>query len=246
MDKKQINILLKILCIIVLPFIFFTFTSYRSEKRKIKEVQIKYTDLATNLHSLLEEKYITEQNVHNLLFVGISPEEQLVNQVSIHELEQKLDAHPMVQNAEIFMTIDGILKIRIKQRKPIGRIWKGNTFSYMDSEGKEMPLSDAYSARVPIVRGISEAVWGEAFQIIKYIYEDNFLSQNVVEIIADRGIFHLKMRSANFDIILGKAQELKTKFNNLKAFYKKADKDNFLEKYSQVNLQYSNQVVCTK
>lgn len=54
------------------------------------------------------------------------------------------------------------------------------------------------------------------------------------------------MRSANFDVVLGNSEELKTKFNNLKAFYKKADKDNFLEKYNQVNLQYSNQVVCTK
>ena len=234
MDKKKLYILLKIACIVLLPIIFYSFASYRSKNRKIKEIQINYTNLVSNSHSFLEEKYITEQNIHNLLFVGISPEEELVNQLSIYDLEQKLDAHPMVQNSEIFTTIDGILKI------------KGHKFSYMDSEGKEMPLSEAYSARVPIVRGVSESVWNETFEVIKYIYDDNVLSKNIIEIVADKGVFHLKMRSANFDVVLGNSEELKTKFNNLKAFYKKADKDNFLEKYNQVNLQYSNQVVCTK
>ena len=246
MDKKKLYILLKIACIVLLPIIFYSFASYRSKNRKIKEIQINYTNLVSNSHSFLEEKYITEQNIHNLLFVGISPEEELVNQLSIYDLEQKLDAHPMVQNSEIFTTIDGILKIKIKQRTPIARILKGHKFAYMDSEGKEMPLSEAYSARVPIVRGVSESVWNETFEVIKYIYDDNFLSKNIIEIVADKGVFHLKMRSANFDVVLGNSEELKTKFNNLKAFYKKADKDNFLEKYNQVNLQYSNQVVCTK
>ena len=34
------------------------------------------------------------------------------------------------------------------------------------------------------------------------------------------------------------------KFNNLKAFYKKAAKDHFLDKYTRIDLQYNNQVVC--
>jgi len=32
----------------------------------------------------------------------------------------------------------------------------------------------------------------------------------------------------------------------LKAFYQKAKKDDMLSKYSKVNLQFDNQVVCTK
>ena len=54
------------------------------------------------------------------------------------------------------------------------------------------------------------------------------------------------MRIAPFSVILGDDSQLKKKFDNLKAFYKKADKDNILDKYSTVNLQYSNQVICTR
>ena len=42
-----------------------------------------------------------------------------------------------------------------------------------------------------------------------------------------------------------KSDDINLKFNNLKAFYKKAAKDNFLDRYTEVNLQYYNQVVCT-
>jgi hypothetical protein len=43
---------------------------------------------------------------------------------------------------------------------------------------------------------------------------------------------------------LGKADNIPLKFNNLKAFYKKAAKDHFLDKYTRIDLQYNNQVVC--
>jgi cell division protein FtsQ len=39
---------------------------------------------------------------------------------------------------------------------------------------------------------------------------------------------------------------LDKKINNLKAFYKKSLKEKTLNNYSNVNLQFDNQVVCTK
>jgi cell division protein FtsQ len=45
---------------------------------------------------------------------------------------------------------------------------------------------------------------------------------------------------------LGQIKQLEKKISNLKAFYIKATKDKVLDKYSKVNLQFGNQVVCTK
>ena len=50
----------------------------------------------------------------------------------------------------------------------------------------------------------------------------------------------------DFEIVIGNLDKLDKKINNLKAFYQKAKKDKTLEKYSIVNLQFENQVVCTK
>jgi len=45
---------------------------------------------------------------------------------------------------------------------------------------------------------------------------------------------------------LAQQENLDKKISNLKAFYQKAKKDKTLYKYSKVNLQFENQVVCTK
>ena len=57
---------------------------------------------------------------------------------------------------------------------------------------------------------------------------------------------YLKLRQNSFKVDLGKVKQLDKKFDNLKAFYQKALKDKTLNTYSKVNLQFDNQVVCTK
>ena len=47
-------------------------------------------------------------------------------------------------------------------------------------------------------------------------------------------------------MLFGVRENLETKLKNLKAFYQKAKKDMMLDVYKSVNLQFDNQVVCTK
>ena len=150
----------------------------------------------------------------------------------------------MVENADIYLTIDGVLKVIIKQREPIARIIDHNQFYYMDIQGVHMPLSKATSARVPIVRGLDEALWEDAYLILKHIYTDPFLKENIVEVINNKKNFYARLRGADFLVCIGNSEDISLKFNNLKAFYKKASKDHFLDKYTKVDLQYNNQVVC--
>ena len=57
---------------------------------------------------------------------------------------------------------------------------------------------------------------------------------------------YLKLRQCNFEVKLGSVSFLDKKINNLKAFYQKNLHDKTLNNYSKVNLQFDNQVVCTK
>jgi cell division protein FtsQ len=54
------------------------------------------------------------------------------------------------------------------------------------------------------------------------------------------------MRLSEFEILVGYLENLDKKIKNLKAFYQKAKKDKVLDVYKTVNLQFDNQVVCTK
>ena len=58
--------------------------------------------------------------------------------------------------------------------------------------------------------------------------------------------YKLGLRVLDFEVELGKIENLEQKIKNFKAFYKKAMKDKKLNAYRRVSLQFDNQVVCTK
>ena len=58
--------------------------------------------------------------------------------------------------------------------------------------------------------------------------------------------FSLKIRNQKFSVQTGGADFLTTKFKNFKAFYAKVEKDKLFNNYKHVNLEITNQVICTK
>ena len=111
-----------------------------------------------------------------------------------------------------------------------------------------MPLSTNRSARVPLVTGFVEKTDLDAvYAVAKKIQGDAFLLHHVVVIHQNQDeTIDLKFRGHDFNIHIGTVQELDKKINNLKAFYKKAMKDKTLDVYSDVNLKFDKQVICTK
>ena len=109
-------------------------------------------------------------------------------------------------------------------------------------------MSSNYSARVPLVTGyIEKNDLNNVFKVVDKIYKDEFLRKHIVEIHQNQNkTIVLKTRVLDFEVVIGNLDKLDKKVNNFKAFYQKAKKDKTLEKYKIVNLQFENQVVCTK
>nr|WP_299389498.1 hypothetical protein [Allomuricauda sp.] len=218
----------------------YGFADYRSNQKKVEDISIKF--LGDN------SLYITEASVNKLLIqnygtVKNRPKEQLV----LNTIEEVLRSNDMVKNAQVYLTVNGELISKIVQRKPIGRV-EGVSKFYLDDVGERMPLSNHHSARVPIITGvITGKTLEDAYVILNYINEDDFLRKNVIGIhIEEEGKYQLKFRLENFVVNLGGVDNLNEKFKNFMAFYAKAAKDKSLEKYAVVSLEFSNQVVCTK
>src|SRR5271154_2458658 len=77
-----------------------------------------------------------------------------MNEINIALLEKIINNNPFVSNAEVFSTLDGIVKIEVAQRKPILRVFNYNNESfYIDNKGKYMPTSPKFTARVPVANG---------------------------------------------------------------------------------------------
>lgn len=218
----------------------YGFAGQRNQQKKVENVTVKFVG-ESNL-------YLTEDAVNKLLIQNYgplknTPKEQLV----LNIIEEILLSNDMVKNAQVYLTVNGELVSKIVQRKPIGRI-EGVSKFYLDDQGKRMPLSKYHSARVPIITGkITGKTLEDAYVILDYINQDDFLRKNVIGIhIEEEGNYQLRFRMENFVVNLGGVDNLNKKFKNFMAFYAKAAKDNSLEDYATVSLEFNNQVVCTK
>ena len=152
----------------------------------------------------------------------------------------------MIKNAEVYLTIDGVVGARIEQRKPIARVTGSQDF-YIDDEGKKMPLSEVHSARVPLVTGQNKTDNKELSELLLKINMDEYMKKNVIGLnVEGDGSVTMNLRRKDFLVEFGKPTRIEKKFQKLKAFKKRINQDSLQFMYSSVNLRYKDQVIATK
>ncbi|WP_299050285.1 cell division protein FtsQ [uncultured Polaribacter sp.] len=238
--KKTLKYITFILMIVGLTFLY-SFSVKRNAAKKVEKIVVEFEAGVNN--------FLTHEMVNKLL---IQNDTTLKNQaktvIDLYSLEKNVLKNPYVENASVFLTIDGTLKSIIKQRTPIARIMSNNSSYYIDKEGVKVPLSDLHSARVLLITGVnmSEDI-KEILPLLAIILEDNFLKKEVVGIHKKEGEeYQFSVRSGDYKIDFGTLAETEVKFKKLKAFYNKAFLDKTIENYKTINVKYHNQVVCTK
>lgn len=236
--KKYKNYLIGLLLFISLCF-FYGFAEKRNSSRKIAAIDIKFTNG--------ENLYITESAVNNLLIQNKLEVKKLKKEaLDLNKVESLLVKNEMIQSAEVYLTVNANLGAKLVQRQPLARVMDESSF-YIDANGSMMPLSSFYSARVPLVKGISKNNIDEVFPLLEFIKKDDFFVKHIIGISRNKqGLYQLEVREMPFSVLFGKPTNMKQKFKNFKAFYQKALKEDKLNLYKTVDLRFGNQVVCTK
>jgi cell division protein FtsQ len=169
-------------------------------------------------------------------------------ELDLNKIEKSINSNPMVEKSEVFLSVDGVLVAVVKQKNPIARVFSDTGSYYFDYHGSIMPLSENFTARVPIVSGeINQKNVGELNKLLQFIYDDDFLKMNIIGIqILPNGEIKMVTRTFEYEIDFGTTHRFKQKFKNYKAFYQKAITDTLIYKYKKINLKFEQQVVCTK
>lgn len=219
----------------------YGFSNYKNEHIKVKDIEVQF-EKGTNL--FMSYKMVNKLLIQN----STSPKKLSKSVIDLHKLELKVLAHPMVEDAAVFLTVDGTLKTKIKQRTPIARIITKNESYYIDKQAKTMPLSPNYSERVMLVFGdINEKDIAKIHKIVTTILRDDILKKLCISIQKnDENEFILNTRIGSQKILVGKLNDLNQKLKNLKSFLNKTIGDKTINNYALINLKYNNQVVCTK
>jgi len=232
---------IRLVFIVFMMIFLYSFSSKRNSERKISKIDIKFESN--------ENMFLTHEMVNNLLIQNLGSDKNIqIDKVNLNTLETVLDDHEMIEKAQVFSTIDGLLNTRIIQKTPIIRVITDNESYYLDSKGDKMALSQNFSARVPLVSGeVSNTTEKPYLLLFNEIKRDDFLSKNITGAqIMPSGNVVLTNRSYEYKIAFGKPIDVEKKLKNYKAFFQHAIKDTLIKNYKEVNLMFTQQVVCKK
>jgi len=231
----------RLIFILGMVIFLFSFGNSRNYKRELTDSNVEFVGN--------EQLFVTYESVNKLL-IEKETDASAIQKVALdlRSLEDMLNQHEMIEKAEVFVSIDGILKAKVKQKTPIARFAHLDNSYYIDSQGGKMPLSESFSARVPLISGEESKIEVKSVHdILMMINEDEFLKVNIIGVkVLSKGGLELKNRGFDFDIHFGNPLNGKEKFKNYKAFLQKAVKDSSIYQYKKIDLRFNNQVVCTK
>ena len=238
---SDIWINVRLLLMFAVVIFLFSFTSKRNSDRKLTKSVVYFLG-DDNL-------FVTSETVNKLLIENKKKAQTIrKDKLDLNTLEKAINKHNMIEKSEVFVSVDGVLKAIVKQKTPIVRVIDGEDSFYIDYQGGKMPLSDNFTARVPLVSGeINEKNADKLNELFRFIFDDDFLRKNIVGIqIFSNGSLKMMNRNFDYEIDFGKTINVEKKFNNYKAFFQKAVVDSSLYHYRKINLTFTQQVVCTK
>jgi len=250
--------------LVIGTFIISGFINRNFKEEKCVAVIIEIEDAES--YGFIDEGDIT----HILNNEFNTPISQKIKDISTYAIETRLNEHPAIEKAEVYISIDGKLIITLNQRKPILRIFGKTGSFYIDHKGKVMPVSNKYSAHVPVVTGYinldynrllrltnenKEAydttqipkLYFDIVEFSKFIQNHPFWKAQIEQLYVNKeSEFEMIPRVGNHTIVIGEVYNLESKFNKLMLFYEKGLSKTGWNEYKTINLKFKGQVVCTK
>jgi len=223
---------------------------HRQSSRNISAVDIQ-------VESPSGVRFVTEDAIRERLFRNrhLRPDAIRSGKLDERQMEAILDANPWVDEAEVFMDANRVLRIHVTQRVPAVRVFEetGNSY-YLDAGLKSMPLSTQYTHYTPVVTGVprlrddsaGRVMKGTIIGLVHRISEKTFWASQVsqIDMRADGG-FEIVPIIGDQRIIIGDTDLLDDKLANLMAFYRQVQNRVGWDRYRTIDLRYKDQVVAS-
>lgn len=180
---------------------------------------------------------------------------QPIASIDLRKIERALEKDVWIKNAELFFDNNNMLRISVEEREPIARVFTvmGNSF-YIDSSCMMLPLSEKFSARLPLFTGFTSdakilskadsSLLCDIRNISTKINADDFLMAMIDQVdITVKRTFEMMPKIGKQRIIFGDGSDAANKFVRLKLFYKNVISSAGWNRYNTIDLQYKDQVV---
>lgn len=255
--KKALTVLVDIVLAAYLILAVTAFNKPDETARVCMKVSVNIADEATNGFIKSDEIKRRLEKAH------LYPLGKPMLYVDARKIEETLKASPFVQTAECFKTQDGHVNISITQRMPLVRIkaQDGDDY-YVDDNDCVMPNSSYTSDLIIATGNVSRMFATNYIAPLSRTLMQSDLWKNQIEqinVTADRTI-ELIPRVGNHVIAIGQLPEGKTKqerdrqvssyvlrkLERLEKFYRYGLSQAGWNKYSRIDLEFDNQVICKR
>ena len=233
---------------------------------------VKFEDVNVGIDVSDGNYFVDELDIESQVFAhgyqkGIEP----IMNIDLKQLEAQFDKMPSVKKAEVYTSLNGLLQVDIKQRTPIARVYTRTSSFYLDKAGYVMPLSDKYTAKVPVVNGDLNidytVVAGQNFanknELMKINYEARklheayLLAKKFKEVpfwdaqfkqiyFKEDGDIELIPAVGNHVILIDGVTHIDESLTKLMILYKEGLSKTGWNNYRIINLKYKDQIVCIK
>lgn len=164
---------------------------------------------------------------------------------TVYEIEQIISRIPFVKKANVYMTVNSELNIRVQEKKPVLNLY--NSDYLLSENGQLIPKIDSLNIDLISFFGeIDPTIYTNLSNLSKMIIKDDFLKDHIKYIYSDSLSFYLSVKRFNHNIELGSLENISEKLNNYKLFIASKIDDEILNKYSHLNLKFNKQVIAQK
>ena len=230
-----------LLLVLLSMFLLFRFANARNSQQPIQNIEVKFIGN--------ENHFLTQEMVNNLLKQNLpSPSVIEREALNLKDYERNLDINKWIAHSEVYVDISGKLHAEVEQKNALARVIGNGMSYYISTEGDTMPLSANFSPRVPLVTGIlNENKRQDFIELLRKITQDEFLKEMItgIQINADQTL-NMTSRAHQAKIEFGQMKEMDRKLTNYKVFMHYAENDSIMQKYKNINLRFTEQVICTK
>ena len=217
---------------------------------KPDEVASVCNDVRISIEKSDMEGFLTENDVRQMLMQhGIFPIGQDMSKVSARQIEEKLQASSLIEQAECYKTQAGHVCISIKQRIPVVRVMPNSGEDYyVDTHGEAM-ASPNYTCNVIIATGCVNKAYAQKrlAPLANTIMNDPFWKNQVLQLnVLNDGSVEMIPRVGEHVVYLGQPRGVDRKLERLRKFYRYGLSQAGWNKYSRISVEFDNQIICKR
>ena len=180
---------------------------------------------------------------------GLDPSGKSTDEFLCGDIENFVDNISLIEKCQVYNSIKGYTVIDIDCRIPIVKVYDSKNDTYHIDDKGNIIHGIHKALYLPIASGfINDSIaTSDVMSIARTINDDEFWSSQIEQIYFDENR-HITMvpRVGNHVIEFGEAKEIESKLEKLYTFYQNGMNKIGWNKYSKLNIEFGNKVICTQ